>query len=324
ETSADPRLAIGRTLGGRVLEIGPGHVPFPTHPSASVTFADRPVPGGRDATWPELVGQPHGPDADIEIDLDLEGLAPVAEGAFDAVVAAHVVEHLANPLRAVQEMERVIAPGGRLVLIVPDRRRTFDAVREPTPTRHVLDDFERGTAEVDAEHIHEFCRAIFDQPPIHPDHVRAWYDPSRLDGELLALHRRRTIHVHCWDPQEFAVLLAAAAEGGIVTSVLEDLYFCDDRGAEPGNEFGLVLRRPHHPAERHGAGARLVASWVELVLGRPDHDPRRVGALLAVLLGTVGEEPSLEPAVAALGRALGRFAPPASKRRRALRRAVPG
>ncbi len=64
QTVAEPhsRAGIGRNLRGDVLEIGPGHAPFPTCPGARVTYADRAVEGGRDATWPELVGQPRGPD----------------------------------------------------------------------------------------------------------------------------------------------------------------------------------------------------------------------------------------------------------------------
>ena len=81
------REGIGRTLRGDVLEIGPGHAPFPTSTGARVTFADRSVEGGRDATWPELVGQPRGPDADLDLNLDLHGLLGISDQAFDAVIA---------------------------------------------------------------------------------------------------------------------------------------------------------------------------------------------------------------------------------------------
>ena len=298
------REGIGRTLRGEVLEIGPGHAPFPTSTGARVTFADRSVEGGRDATWPELVGQPRGPDADLDLNLDLHGLHGVSDQAFDAVIACHLIEHLANPIEALREFDRVLRPGGRLVLVVPDRTRTFDSVREPTPLAHVLDDFDRHVTDVDAEHIREFCEAIFGQPPIHPEEVRAWYDPSQLDDARLELHRKRSIHVHCWTPEEFAVVMVAVLARGLVSWDLVDLYFFDDPGAVD-NEFGLILERPKSvvtPTERSVA---FVRQWAALVLDGPAHDQRR---LITFLLATRANAPAVEevaPAAALLTEVVG-------------------
>ena len=38
-----------------------------------------------------------------------------ADGAFDLVLTGHVLEHLGDPRRALQEMTRVLEPGGLLV-----------------------------------------------------------------------------------------------------------------------------------------------------------------------------------------------------------------
>lgn len=48
---------------------------------------------------------------------DVERL-PFEDGSFDIVVCAHVVEHLARPLRAMAQLERVAAPGGRVYLMM--------------------------------------------------------------------------------------------------------------------------------------------------------------------------------------------------------------
>ena len=84
--SKSPRALIGQTLIGDVLEVGPGAVPFPTGPGADVVYADRSVPGGRDTNWPELTGAPRGPQAHFDVDLDVTGLAGIADESFDAVV----------------------------------------------------------------------------------------------------------------------------------------------------------------------------------------------------------------------------------------------
>lgn len=49
----------------------------------------------------------------------LEGAA-LAGGSFDVVVLADVIEHLYDPAATVREIHRVLAPGGRLLLLTPD------------------------------------------------------------------------------------------------------------------------------------------------------------------------------------------------------------
>ena len=267
----DPRSVIGRTLSGDVLEIGPGNEPFPVVPGARVCYADRSVKGGRDKNWPELVGSPQGPQADLNINLDVDGLAPIPDCSLDAVIACHVIEHLANPIAALREFERVLRRKGRLVLVVPDRNVTFDSVRQPSPLAQVLAKFHQGVTQVDDEDIREFCSAIYYQPPFLPTAVRDWYNPQRLDAELLELHRRRSIHVHCWSPEEFASLIAGLLADGLVSWKFADLYL-------PGDprqiEFGLVLERG--ASSGRVASNQFIRDWASAVLNTPGHDPRRI------------------------------------------------
>ena len=44
---------------------------------------------------------------------------PFANGAFDVIWCSEVLEHLFDPGFAVREMQRVVAPGGRLLVTVP-------------------------------------------------------------------------------------------------------------------------------------------------------------------------------------------------------------
>ena len=277
------REALGMHLRGAVLEIGPGHKPFPTAEGAQVTFADRSVPGGRDATWPELAGEPHGPQADLDINLDSDALRTLADASFDAAVASHVIEHLANPQAVLADFARVLRPGGCLVLVVPDRTLTFDAPRPGTTYAHLRAEFDGRVTEVDDEHIREFCAAVFSQPPLHPPMVREWHDPDLLDAERFDLFRRRSVHAHCWTPEEFASLIAASIVDDVMTWRLRDLYVAEDFGEIPGNEFGLALERPSHSLGPIRDCDRFVSDWTELVLSSHRRDPLRADRFVAAL-----------------------------------------
>jgi ubiquinone/menaquinone biosynthesis C-methylase UbiE len=49
-----------------------------------------------------------------------EDLKEFPDGHFQVVIAKHVVEHLPNPERAIQEMSRVLSEGGLLILATPN------------------------------------------------------------------------------------------------------------------------------------------------------------------------------------------------------------
>jgi SAM-dependent methyltransferase len=50
---------------------------------------------------------------------------PFADGEFGTVHCRHVIEHLWEPLGLMRDMERVLRPGGLLVLVTPDFRHAF-------------------------------------------------------------------------------------------------------------------------------------------------------------------------------------------------------
>jgi SAM-dependent methyltransferase len=83
---------------------------------------------------------------------DLEGLP--SEG-YDAVLASHVIEHLADPIRGVLEWARVLRQGGHLLLVVPHKERTHDRHRPVTALEHMVEDHERGVGEDDETHFDE-------------------------------------------------------------------------------------------------------------------------------------------------------------------------
>ena len=75
---------------------------------------------------------------------------PFADASFDAVLAGHVVEHLSRPGVAMAEVARVLKPGGRFLLLTPNRFHYVPLVAGLAPQRlHVWFNRRRGVPERD-------------------------------------------------------------------------------------------------------------------------------------------------------------------------------
>jgi hypothetical protein len=77
-----------------------------------------------------------------EVDFVFDG-APIetvipADLRFDVIYGSHVLEHQVDLIGHLQSLEKLLAPGGRVIEIIPDYRRCFDALRYPTVTSDAL------------------------------------------------------------------------------------------------------------------------------------------------------------------------------------------
>lgn len=59
-------------------------------------------------------------------------------GTYDYILSSHMIEHTTDLIRFLNQMEVLLAPGGVLSLIVPDKRYCFDFFRPLTSTADVL------------------------------------------------------------------------------------------------------------------------------------------------------------------------------------------
>jgi SAM-dependent methyltransferase len=115
--------------------------------------------------------------------LEATDLSPIPNASYDAVLASHVLEHIANPVRALREWRRVLRHGGHLLLVVPHKEGTFDHRRPTTPLDHLVDDLRSETGEDDLTHLEEILA-------LH-DLTR---DPAAGDVEEFASVRRNNVH----------------------------------------------------------------------------------------------------------------------------------
>lgn len=76
------------------------------------------IGGGPGRSHPMLVNLNIGPFPNVEVVADAHQL-PYADNSVDAIFCEAVLEHLNNPLKAVQEMNRVLRPGGEAFVATP-------------------------------------------------------------------------------------------------------------------------------------------------------------------------------------------------------------
>ena len=156
----DWRTYFSSKLSGRGLEIGPLHRPMVKHAGMQVEYIDRCTVAELREHYPELNELPL-----VEPDIigDAENLAPIADQSYDFLISAHVIEHMKNPLGSLEQWCRVVKPGGKIYMIVPDKRAIFDKHRVRTTLGHIILDYRRPSAERDFEHYLDYAIHVHDQ-----------------------------------------------------------------------------------------------------------------------------------------------------------------
>jgi SAM-dependent methyltransferase len=118
---------LGSVSGLRVLGIGYA-MPYlgPIHCIAERTLAFMPISQGV-VNWPAS-GRSCTALADPT-------MMPLPESAVDRILLIHALEAVESPSELLQEVWRTLTPGGRMILVVPNRRGVW-ARREATPFGH--------------------------------------------------------------------------------------------------------------------------------------------------------------------------------------------
>jgi len=180
-------------LVGSGAEIGAFEQPTLVPHGASTTYIDR-VPSSHWRNHPEYAGLTL-----VEPDILDDGatLGSVADASFDYLVAAHMLEHVDNPIAALKNWTRVVKKGGYLLIIVPDMRFTFDSEREVTTVEHLIRDHEQGPAASANEHYREIATKC-----------DGLTDPSAI--EAFVAKAQPAVHFHTFTLESFVEFLLAA------------------------------------------------------------------------------------------------------------------
>ena len=155
---------------------------------------------------------------------DAQHLRQIFDGAYDLIIAAHALEHLADVLRALRNWLRVLRPGGHAVIFLPDAcsPAMMDRSRLAMPAEHFVSEFASGTLERHEDEIavstlrfHRLFNASKHFAPEAGHQSIAALTPTRLASQI-ARNRKADAngrgHVHVWSSRSLQEMLEAAQE----------------------------------------------------------------------------------------------------------------
>lgn len=226
--------------GARVLEIGPFASPLVR--GENVRYVDA-FPTDRLRERARSLGMDPDGVPDIHWVADGADLSVVDEH-FDAVVSSHAIEHQPDLVGHLRSVERVLAPGGRYFLLVPDHRYCFDHFIAPSTVAQVIGaHLERRTRHVPASVLEHRALTTHNEPSRHwqADHGDPAADRvARLRAALAEIEAADGyIDVHAWyfTPRTFRSIIEDLAGVGLVGFSVERMF-----PTRPGaNEFWAIL-----------------------------------------------------------------------------------
>jgi SAM-dependent methyltransferase len=213
--------------------------------------------------------------------LGTAGALPFHSDSLDYVATSHVLEHVANPLQALEEWGRVLRDGGIIYAVIPDRRFTWDRLRPAATFEHLRDDFQHGVGQSDPTHVQDFARGIVwsEYSPGKTEADRAAYEQVLAASTAAGLEIN--IHFHAFEPAVFADLIARLNASGLMAFTIEPLALLERFPASCPNGFLFVgrVRKPGLAAKLRSWKWRLAAARNRESVVRPDaRKPQRRAA----------------------------------------------
>lgn len=133
--------------------------------------------------------------------LEASNLSIIQNETYDFVISSHCLEHIANPMKAIEEWLRVIKHNGHFLIVVPNKEKTFDHNRAITDFKHIMADYENNTSENDLTHLEE----ILSLHDLNMDPKAGGYE--QFKQRSLSNSTIRALHHHVFDTMLLRTML---------------------------------------------------------------------------------------------------------------------
>lgn len=191
---------------GTGVEIGPGANPrILPREGVNVSYVEQMAPEDWNRIYNDAGRYPVRPELWKNYIVGDASNIPVAEGSLDFIFGSHVFEHLANPIGHLKRWATKLAPGGKIICVVPDLAGTRDVIQRRSTMAEWLDEYENDIWEPTVEHYERHLRL------------------ERTDRYLVRMmEKRESTHVHYYDNVNCEALLSYAVDKlGFANFVIE-------------------------------------------------------------------------------------------------------
>ncbi|MEI7472271.1 MAG: methyltransferase domain-containing protein [Chitinophagaceae bacterium] len=117
----------------------------------------------------------------------------IKSNTYDFLLSCNNLEHIANPIKALKEWQRVIKPAAVLILVLPRKESNFDHRRSITSLNHIINDFENNIDENDTTALIE----VLELHDLKRDHNAG--NMENFKRRSLDNFNTRTLHHHVFD-----------------------------------------------------------------------------------------------------------------------------
>ena len=199
-------LLHGISATCRGLEIGPLHQPLLSKAKYAVEYVDH-------LSREDLIVK-YQPDpamaGSLEIIVDVDhvwtggtGLAAIIGNPVDYVLAAHVIEHVPDPIGWMRELALCLKPGGRLNLAIPEKTRTFDHLRMPSTPAAMVEAHRLQLTRPSYMQIFDHILGISALEGSEPDWRKSALNAYDCSNGAEASGEYADIHCHVWTHETF-------------------------------------------------------------------------------------------------------------------------
>ncbi len=206
----------------------------------------------------------HNPRYKLENLVNVDYVCPTTEYSkyiqdrFDLVIANHVIEHIPDTIRWLDEIYNILSSGGYLFLSVPDKRYTFDIARRNTTIIDLLRNNEEQVVRPSFYNIleHFYYHKSVSSKDAWNNNYKEKINTKRFSlNKAIDVARKHSmenyadVHCHVYTSSSFFELIDELDEINKINLNLIDI----DEPSFMTNEFHVVLRKPksHSPANEH-------------------------------------------------------------------------